>query len=71
MAVVIPLGMPHCMLLERNLLYGAVTRGKPLVVVIGQTMALAMAVKRAGSGKRLTNLQSRLQQAVLGETHGI
>jgi exodeoxyribonuclease V alpha subunit len=70
-AVVIPLGMPHYMLLERNLLYTAVTRGKRLVVVIGQTKALAMAVKRAGSGKRLTNLQARLQQAVHGETHGI
>jgi exodeoxyribonuclease V alpha subunit len=63
--------MPRYMLLERNLLYTAVTRGKRLVVVIGQTKALAMAVKRAGSGKRLTNLQARLRQAVHGETHGI
>ncbi len=46
---VIPLAMQHCMLLERNLLYTAVTRGKKLVVVIGQTKALAMAVKRLGS----------------------
>ena len=70
-AVVIPLGMPHYMLLERNLLYTAVTRGKRLVVVIGQTKALALAVKRQGSVKRLTNLQARLRQAVHGETHGI
>jgi exodeoxyribonuclease V alpha subunit len=60
-AVVIPLAMQHYMLLERNLLYTAVTRGKQLVVVIGQTRALAMAVKRLGSVKRLTNLQHRLQ----------
>ncbi len=60
-AVVIPLAMQHYMLLERNLLYTAVTRGKKLVVVIGQTKALAMAVKRLGSTKRLTNLQHRLQ----------
>ena len=60
-AVVIPLAMQHYMLLERNLLYTAVTRGKKLVVVIGQTKALAMAVKRLGSVKRLTNLQHRLQ----------
>jgi exodeoxyribonuclease V alpha subunit len=53
--------MPHYMLLERNLLYTAVTRGERLVVVIGQTKALAMAVKRADSGKRLTNLQARMQ----------
>ena len=62
-AVVIPLGMPHYMLLERNLLYTAVTRGKQLVVVIGQTKALAMAVKRLGSVKRLTNLQARLRES--------
>ncbi len=60
-AVVIPLAMQHYMLLERNLLYTAVTRGKKLVVVIGQTKALAMVVKRLGSTKRLTNLQARLR----------
>ena len=70
-AVVIPLGMPHYMLLERNLLYTAVTRGKRLVVVIGQTKALALAVKRLGAVKRLTNLQARLRQAVHGERRGI
>ena len=70
-AVVIPLGMQHYMLLERNLLYTAVTRGKRLVVVIGQTKALAMAVKRLGSVKRLTNLQARLRQALRGQEHGI
>jgi exodeoxyribonuclease V alpha subunit len=60
-AVVVPLAMQHYMLLERNLLYTAVTRGKKLVVVIGQAKALARAVKRLGSVKRLTNLQHRLQ----------
>ena len=69
-AVVIPLGMPHYMLLERNLLYTAVTRGKTLVVVIGQTKALAMAVKRLGSVKRLTNLQYRLRQITQGQDRG-
>jgi exodeoxyribonuclease V alpha subunit len=49
-------------LLDRNLLYTAVTRGRRLVVVIGQIKALAMAVKRVGSVKRLTNLQQRLRQ---------
>ncbi len=62
-AVVIPLAMQHYMLLERNLLYTAVTRGRKLVVVIGQTKALAMAVKRLGSVKRLTNLQHRLRHS--------
>jgi exodeoxyribonuclease V alpha subunit len=68
-AVVIPLAMQHYMLLERNLLYTAVTRGKKLVVVIGQTKALAMAVKHLGSVKRLTNLQHRLRQIVQGRDH--
>jgi len=63
-AVVVPLAMQHYMLLERNLLYTAVTRGKRLVVVIGEIRALAMAVKRVGSGKRLTNLQQRLREIV-------
>lgn len=70
-AVVMPLGMQHYMLLERNLLYTAVTRGRKLVVVIGQTKALAMAVQRLGSVKRLTNLQHRLQQIMQGRDHGI
>jgi exodeoxyribonuclease V alpha subunit len=70
-AVVIPLAMQHYMLLERNLLYTAVTRGKKLVVVIGQKNALAMAVKRIGSMKRLTNLQHRLRTLERDEPDGI
>lgn len=59
-AVVIPLAMQHYMLLERNLLYTGVTRGKQLVVVIAQSKALAMAVKNQRSQRRITNLISRL-----------
>ncbi len=59
-AVVIPLAMQHYMLLERNLLYTGVTRGKQLVVVIAQPKALAMAVKNQRSQRRVTNLISRL-----------
>jgi exodeoxyribonuclease V alpha subunit len=70
-AVVIPLAMQHYMLLERNLLYTAVTRGRKLVVVIGELKALAMAVKRIGSMKRLTNLQHRLRTMVEEEPDGI
>ncbi len=60
-AVVIPLSTQHYSLLERNLLYTAVTRGKRLVVLIAQTKALGMAVKRELSVKRLTKLRQRLQ----------
>ncbi|EIJ42081.1 helicase, putative, RecD/TraA family [Beggiatoa alba B18LD] len=58
--VVIPIAMQHFMLLERNLIYTAITRAKSLVVLIGQTQALAMAVKGQKAEKRLTNLVSRL-----------
>ena len=58
--VVIPIAMQHFMLLERNLLYTGVTRGKQLVVVIAQSKALAMAVKNQRSQRRITNLISRL-----------
>lgn len=59
-AVVIPLAMQHYMLLERNLLYTGVTRGKQLVVIIAQPKALVMAVKNQRSQRRVTNLISRL-----------
>ena len=59
-AVVIPLAMQHYTLLERNLIYTAVTRGKKLVTIIGQPKALAMAVKNRKSNKRLTKLAVRL-----------
>jgi exodeoxyribonuclease V alpha subunit len=60
-AVVIPLAMQHYMLLERNLIYTAVTRGKKLVTIIGQPKALGMAVKNKNATKRLTNLTARLR----------
>lgn len=60
-AVVIPLATEHYPLLQRNLIYTAVTRGKELVVVIGQPKALAMAVKNVRSARRLTNLAARLK----------
>ena len=61
-AVVVPIATQHYPLLERNLLYTAVTRGKSLVVVIGQRRALGLAVNRVGSVNRLTNLKHRLQE---------
>ena len=44
-AVVIPLTMQHYVMLQRNLVYTGVTRGKSLVVLVGQRKALAIAVK--------------------------
>jgi exodeoxyribonuclease V alpha subunit len=59
--VVIPLAMQHYMLLERNLLYTAVTRGRKLVVLIVEKKALNLAVHNHKSQKRLGNLIERLQ----------
>ena len=58
-AVVIPVATQHYMMLARNLLYTAVTRGKRLAVIVGQKRALAMAV-RAGGKRRWTKLREWL-----------
>lgn len=60
-AVVIPVAMQHYLMLKRNLIYTALTRGKKLVVVIGQKKALAMAVKSKAQGERWNNLAARLK----------
>ena len=65
-AVVIPLATQHYALLERKLIYAGVTRGKELVVIIGQAKALAMAVKNVRSTQRLTNLARRLADNLKG-----
>jgi exodeoxyribonuclease V alpha subunit len=59
-AVVLPLAMQHFMLLQRNLLYTAVTRGKQLVVVAGQRKALATAVRQNETRHRHGGLLHRL-----------
>jgi exodeoxyribonuclease V alpha subunit len=51
------------MMLQRNLLYTAVTRAKRLVVLVGSPRALAQAVRAAGSGRRHTALAHRLRRA--------
>jgi exodeoxyribonuclease V alpha subunit len=60
-AVVIPVLMQHYMMLQRNLLYTGVTRGKKLVVLVGQKKAVAMAVKNASSRRRWSKLTEWLR----------
>jgi exodeoxyribonuclease V alpha subunit len=60
-AVVIPLTMGSWMMLQRNLLYTAVTRAKRLVVLVGSRRALAVAVRTRGAGRRHTALAYRLR----------
>jgi len=60
-AVVVPLTMSAYTLLQRNLLYTAVTRAKRLVVLAGSRKALAIAIRTASTGRRHTALTHRLQ----------
>lgn len=61
-AVVIPLHTQHFLLLQRNLLYTALTRGKKLVVLVGSRNALQLAVERHQPQGRCTALAWRLQE---------
>lgn len=60
-AVVIPLASQHYMMLQRNLLYTAITRGKRLVIIVGDKRSLEMAVRNKESGRRWTGLRERLR----------
>ncbi len=60
-AVVIPLAKQHYLLLQRNLVYTGVTRGKQLVVLVGQKKALALAVRNNRTKQRFSGLLARLK----------
>ncbi len=64
-AVIIPLLTQHAIMLQRNLLYTAVTRGKKLVVIVGSKKALRLAIQRNDVTVRFTALAERLR----GGTH--
>ena len=59
-AVVIPVLTQHYAMLQRNLLYTGVTRGKQLVVLVGQPKAVAIAVKNASGRRRWSKLDEWL-----------
>ncbi len=63
-AVVIPVTTGAWMMLQRNLLYTAVTRAKRLVVLVGSRRALGQAVRTASAGRRCTALDHRLRASV-------
>ncbi|MFJ6671998.1 ATP-dependent RecD-like DNA helicase [Actinosynnema sp. NPDC091369] len=60
--VVIPITTSAWMMLQRNLLYTAVTRAKKLVVLVGSRKAIGQAVRTVGAGRRHTALAHRLAQ---------
>lgn len=62
-AVVIPVMTQHYAMLQRNLLYTGVTRGKRLVVLVGQKKAVAIAVRNASGRRRWSKLDEWLRRA--------
>jgi len=63
-AVIIPVTTQHYMLLQRNLIYTAMTRAKKLVVLVGTKKALAIAIRNNTPQRRYTCLTERLQADV-------
>jgi exodeoxyribonuclease V alpha subunit len=61
-AVVIPIMTQHYAMLQRNLLYTGVTRGKRLVVLVGQKKAIAIAVRNVSGRRRWSKLAEWLRQ---------
>lgn len=60
-AVVIPVVTQHRTMLARNLLYTGVTRGRRLVVLVGQRRAIGMAIREGASRRRWTKLKEWLE----------
>ncbi|HVS54145.1 MAG TPA: AAA family ATPase [Opitutaceae bacterium] len=58
--VIVPLLKAHFMMLQRNLLYTAITRGKKKVFLVGEPAAYAMAVRNSESKLRLTHLREKI-----------
>jgi len=65
-AVVVPLLSQHYIMLQRNLLYTAITRAKRLVVLVGSKRAIAIAVRNNKVQRRYTNLAARLSAGTNG-----
>jgi exodeoxyribonuclease V alpha subunit len=59
-----PLAMQQYLLLQRNLVYTGITRGRRLVVLVGQKKALQTAVRNVSAVRRYTALEQRLKSAV-------
>jgi exodeoxyribonuclease V alpha subunit len=61
--VIIPVLMEHFIMLQRNLLYTAITRGKKLVILVGQKRAVEISVTQKNEVKRYSSLKKRLLEA--------
>jgi exodeoxyribonuclease V alpha subunit len=61
--VIIPIVTQHYILLQRNLIYTAVTRGKKLVIIVGSRKAMAIGINNTKTRQRYTRLRHRLSPA--------
>lgn len=66
-AVIVPVTTEHFLMLRRSVVYTAITRGKRLVVVVGSSKALEMAVRNAEDSTRYSGLRDRLRSLLRGE----
>jgi len=62
-AVIIPVATQHYLLLQRNLVYTGLTRGRRMVVLVGQQKALGLAVRNDRTARRYSALLARLRAA--------
>jgi len=60
-AVVLPLTMQHYLLLQRNLIYTGLTRGRRFVVIVGEKKALSLAIRNGQAAQRFSALSERLR----------
>lgn len=58
--VIVPLLKAHFMMLQRNLLYTAITRGRKKVFIVGEPAAYAMAVRNSEARQRITHLREKI-----------
>jgi len=66
-AVIVPVTTDHFLMLRRSVVYTAITRGKRLVVVVGSSKAMEMAVNNADDGQRHSSLPDRLRALLRGD----
>jgi exodeoxyribonuclease V alpha subunit len=63
--VIIPLLKAHFMMLQRNLLYTAITRGRKKVFIVGEKAAYGMAVRNSEAKQRVTHLREKIALQVV------
>ena len=69
-AVVIPIMDQHFVMLQRNLIYTALTRGKRLVVLVGQRSAVKRAVQTSAQSRRWSKLRELVQAGCAADSEG-